>query len=164
MAILDVLAAIMLFAPLCFAAINDYRHMIVPNWVSGLIALGFVVFATAHWSAIDIQMHLVIAAVFFGIALICWFAGWLGGGDVKLLGAVGLWLGTPYAFAFLFILAIVSAVLSGILLVIRWLSSRPVESVIPVLRPAMRMAREGQFAYAIPIVLAALATLPRHFL
>ena len=164
MVILDILAAILLFAPLCFAAISDYRHMIVPNWVSGLIALGFVIFAAGHWAAIDLQMHLVIAAVFFGIALICWFAGWLGGGDVKLLGAVGLWLGTPYAFAFLFILAVVSATLSASLLVVRKLLKRPVDSFAPVLQPAMRMAHSGQFAYAIPIVVASLATLPRHFL
>ncbi len=164
MAILDIVSATLLFVPLGFAAVSDYRHMIVPNWASGLIALSFAVFAAARWTAIDLEMHLVIAAVFFGISLIFWFAGWLGGGDVKLLGAVGLWLGTPYAIAFLFLLAVISAVLSSILLAVRWLSKSPVEVVPRVFQPAMRMARSGKYAYGIPIVLAALATLPRHFL
>ncbi|MGI9462549.1 MAG: A24 family peptidase [Aestuariivirgaceae bacterium] len=164
MVILDILAGALLFVPLCIAAVTDYRHMIVPNWICGLIALGFVLFAAAHWSEIDLQMHLLIAGILFGIALICWFAGWLGGGDVKLLGAVGLWLGTPYAFAFLFILAVTSAVLSSFLLLVGKLSNRSVDSVPAALKPAMRMAKEGRFAYAIPIVLAALATLPQHFL
>lgn len=164
MIVFDVLAGLLLFIPLCIAAVSDYRYMIVPNWVCGLIALGFVVFAANHWSGIDLQMHLLIGGVMFGIALVCWFAGWLGGGDVKLLGAVGLWLGTPYTFAFLFILSVVSAVLSSLLLLAGKFSKRSVESVPIPFRPIMRMAKEGQFAYAIPIVIAAFATLPRYFL
>ena len=80
MGFVELLAAVLLFVPLCCAAISDYRYMIVPNWVSGTIALGFFVFAAGNWSDIDLQMHLLIAGVFFGAALICWFAGWLGGG------------------------------------------------------------------------------------
>lgn len=163
MVILKMLAALLLFVPLCFAAISDFRHMIVPNWASGLIALGFLPFAVVSWGVIDVQMHLVIGAVFFGVSLLCWLAGWLGGGDVKLLGAVGLWLGTPYAFAFLFILAVTSTVMSGTLLIMRRLTKCTEETVPAALKPVMRMAHGGQFAYAIPIVIAALATLPRHF-
>ncbi len=163
MILLDIVAALLLFAPLCVAGVSDYRHMIVPNWTSAAIVLGFVVFAAAHWSQLDISMHLVIAGVFFGLSLLCWFLGWLGGGDVKLLGAVGLWLGTAHAFAFLFILAVTSAVLSGALLVLRKFSRREPDDESTVLKPILRMARDGEFAYAVPIVLAAFVTLPRYF-
>ncbi|MGI9463265.1 MAG: A24 family peptidase [Aestuariivirgaceae bacterium] len=159
---LKLLAAALLIASLCYAAISDFRHMIVPNWVCGLIALGFAIHAAANWPAIDLQMHLLIAGLFFGIALVFWFAGWLGGGDVKLLGATGLWLGTDSALAFLFILAVISTIVAGgLLLVRRTMRSRDLDGTSPAIRPVLQMARNGTFPYAVPIVFAALATLPR---
>ena len=159
------MAALLLFVPLVYAAISDFRAMIVPNWISLAIVAGFVVFVAASWPQIDLQMHLVIGAVFFGISLVCWFAGWLGGGDVKLLGAVGVWLGTQLSFAFLFLLAVLSAVMAGGLLLLRLYVRRGglSDPKFPPLRRVAEMAEGGQFAYAVPIVLAGLLTLPRLF-
>ncbi len=164
MIVVKMMAAALLFVPLCYAAISDARHLIVPNWICGLIALGFIIHAFDKWPMIDLQMHMLIAGVFFGIALVCWFAGWLGGGDVKLLGAVGLWLGTQSAFAFLLVLAVSSSIMAGVLLFVRRvLRSREIDSVPGAIRPVLLIARNGTFPYAVPIVLAALVTLPKHF-
>lgn len=84
---------------LVFAAISDIRQRKISNWVNGVIALGAPAFwfasGMAFWPDVIIQLGLALAvfAAFAGLFAL----GLLGGGDVKLLGALALWL-TPLAF------------------------------------------------------------------
>ncbi len=84
---------------LVFAAISDIRERKISNVLNGTIALGAPLFwiasGMAFWPDIVIQLGLavVVFAAFAGLFAL----GWLGGGDVKLLGALALWL-TPGTF------------------------------------------------------------------
>ncbi|MEM6828227.1 MAG: prepilin peptidase [Pseudomonadota bacterium] len=84
---------------LIVAAISDIRERKIANWLNIAIAAGAPLFwfasGMAFWPDMAIQLGLAFV-VFWAFAGL--FAlGWLGGGDVKLLGALALWL-TPMSF------------------------------------------------------------------
>jgi prepilin peptidase CpaA len=156
--------AVFIFA-VCLAAIEDVRVFKIPNWASATVALAFVPYAALHLGLWDIVMHLVIAAVIFAITATFWKFRFIGGGDVKLLSAVGLWLGLEMAFPFMLLMTGASVVIAVVLLVVRHFSW-VVYSGAP-LRPMLRMvaiAETGKCPYALPIAIAALTTIPQKFL
>jgi prepilin peptidase CpaA len=74
---------------LTLAALHDVAARTIPNWMSAALALAGV---GALWSTPAASDRLLAAALLFGGAASLWRAGWLGGGDAKLLGAIGLLL------------------------------------------------------------------------
>lgn len=101
---------------LLVAAITDIRRRQIDNWLNGAIVLA----APLYWWAADFSLWPDVAyqlglalAVFAGFAVL--FAlRWMGGGDVKLLTALALWI-TP---AWYLKLLIVMALLGGLLTVV----------------------------------------------
>src|ERR1700712_2347723 len=78
---------------LLVAAVTDLRRRQIDNWLNAAIALA----APLFWLA----MGLTLGAI-----------GWMGGGDVKLLTALALWI-QPYWFAqLIFVMAIAGGVLT----------------------------------------------------
>lgn len=75
------------------ASVSDLRTRKLPNWltvpafVAGLAFHG----VTGGWSGLG--QALAGFAVGFGILFVLWLIGGGGGGDVKLMGALGAWLG-----------------------------------------------------------------------
>lgn len=100
------------------AAFTDLRSRTIEHWTCGAIAL----LAPAYWwssgyalwpdVAIQIGLALAVFAVFAGVFMI----GQMGGGDVKLLGALALWLPAVPLFTMLFVMALAGAVISIICL------------------------------------------------
>ncbi|MEL6709859.1 MAG: prepilin peptidase [Pseudomonadota bacterium] len=84
---------------LIIAAISDIRERKIANWLNLGIAAGAPLFWIATGMAIwpDMLIQLALAFVVFWAFAGLFALGWLGGGDVKLLGAIALWL-TPMAF------------------------------------------------------------------
>lgn len=88
---------------LLIATISDLRSRIIPDWVSFLILL----IGLLSFNASSITGAIIAALPFLIVAMI---TGKLGGGDVKLIGAIGFVLG-PYrgtyasVIAFLFLFA-----------------------------------------------------------
>ena len=76
------------------AAVSDLRTRQLPNW---LTVPSFVAAVVAH-SVVDglhgLSFALAGFGTGFGILLVLWLIGGGGGGDVKLMGALGAWLGT----------------------------------------------------------------------
>lgn len=95
---------LLLAAALVAAAVGDLRTRTIPNWLNGAIALG----AVAYWIAAglepwpDMALRLAVAAAVFALFAGAFALGMMGGGDVKLLGAVALWL-PPGAVLFLLV-------------------------------------------------------------
>ena len=74
-------------AALLFAALHDIAFRTIPNWVSAvLVVVGGGLRLLGH----DLPAGLVCGLVVFALAGLCWWRGWLGGGDVKLLGATAV--------------------------------------------------------------------------
>lgn len=79
---------------LLVAAAGDIRHRLIPNWLNGAIALlaipYWVSLGLDPWPVMAIQIGVALA-VFLFFALLFNF-GFMGGGDVKMIAAVALWL------------------------------------------------------------------------
>lgn len=156
--------AVFIFA-ICLAALEDVRVFKIPNWASATIAAAFVPYYMMHSWLFPIGMHLVIAAAIFAITATFWKFKFIGGGDVKLLTAVGLWLGPDLALPFMIFMTGASVVIAITLLLVRHWSWVFQASGAP--RPVLRMlaiADSGKCPYALPIAIAALMTVPERFL
>jgi prepilin peptidase CpaA len=72
---------------LCMAAAHDVLARTVPNWMPMTIAaFGIIQSALAE----RLMASLLVGAIVFVLSGLCWKRGWLGGGDVKLLGAAAI--------------------------------------------------------------------------
>lgn len=99
---------------LLFAAFSDIRRRQIDNWLNGAIALGAPLFWWASglslWPDVAIQVGLAAGAL---VILAGMFAlGWMGGGDVKLLAALALWVQPSWFFELLVIMALLGGLLT----------------------------------------------------
>ncbi len=105
----------LLAGALLMAAATDWRRRIIENWLTGGIALAAPLFWLVSgidiWPGMAIQLGVGLLVTF--IFAIMFAFGAMGGGDVKLLGALALWL-PPSAFVSL---VVAMSILGGILTV-----------------------------------------------
>jgi prepilin peptidase CpaA len=106
-------------AAVIYAAIADLTTFTIPNWVSGTLVLGFGAYALVRWNDIPVIFHLVLGAATFMICVVFWKLGWLGGGDVKFLGAASLWMGPHNIVPFMLVLALAGAAFAFLLMWVR---------------------------------------------
>ena len=99
------------------AMVSDLRTRTLPNWltVSGFVIGVLFHVITGGWGGLGFAMGGF--AVGFGILLLLWLIGGGGGGDVKLMGAVGAWLG-PQMTLIVFLLSTMFAVMGSIAVLI----------------------------------------------
>ena len=101
------------------AGIEDVRKREIANWKNAAIAL----MAPLWWWSIgmhlwpDVAIQLVLAAVVFAIFVGAFALGQMGGGDVKLIGAVALWLPFEALVWMLVAMSLIGGVLTVLLLV-----------------------------------------------
>jgi prepilin peptidase CpaA len=97
---------------LLVAAVTDIRRREIDNWLNAGIALAAPLFWIASGlSLAGIGWQIAIAAGAFAVFAGLFAMGWMGGGDVKLLTALALWI-QPYWFAQLIV---VMAIGGGVL-------------------------------------------------
>jgi len=86
-------------------AITDLRSRQIANWLTGTVALGAPLFWWASglslWPGVALQLG--IAALAFAILAVLFALRAMGGGDVKLLTALALWI-APLQFGQLIVL------------------------------------------------------------
>lgn len=106
-------ACAILIPGVIIASWYDYVQRRVPNWlnlaliVSGFIAQGY------YFGLPGVQCGAGGLVVGFGLLIVPWMMHGMGAGDVKLLAAIGVWLGwrlTLYSFALGALIGGVSAV------------------------------------------------------
>lgn len=108
---------------LVWIAAVDWRSRRIPNSLVIPLAFGGVVHAvvaTGLWAGLGACLGIVVGA---GLLFVSYARGWMGAGDVKLLGAIGAWTGVP---GVLWVL-LVASVLGGALSVIALLRATPSE-------------------------------------
>jgi prepilin peptidase CpaA len=118
---------------LLIAAFTDLRRRKIDNWLTAGVALT----APLFWWATDLSLWPGVAQQ-FGIALIAFaiLAGlfamrMMGGGDVKLLTALALWLPLQPYFTLLLLMALLGGILTVVFAVIHRLGQRPGRVQIP---------------------------------
>jgi prepilin peptidase CpaA len=148
-----------------YAMITDYRTLRIPNTISIVLALAFFPFALiAGPQAIPLLQHLGLAALIFGLLFLCFAFGWMGGGDVKLAGAIMLWVGPSQGVDFVLLFAVLGAALAlGLWSLRHALLQFPLIESVPVLSKFSGWARGGMCPYALPIGVAALIVAPEIF-
>jgi prepilin peptidase CpaA len=110
---------IVLAALLIAAAAVDIRKREIPNTIVILIALLAIPFwwstGLALWP--DMALQVGVGLIVFFLFAVAFSLGWMGGGDVKLLGALALWLPVPAVVALLVIMSLAGGVLTLVMAV-----------------------------------------------
>lgn len=87
---------VMLIAVVLFTAIaawTDLRTRRIPNRLTAPMCVAGLIFQVAFFRLEGLGIALAGFAAGFGIFFVLWMIGSAGGGDVKLMGALGPWLG-----------------------------------------------------------------------
>jgi len=143
-------AEILALASLVGAAVFDVIRREIPDTCSLLVlaaALLLMVAEPAHWHEALIQLSAGLVLFASGAAL--FFAGIWGGGDAKLAGAVGVWVGWSGVPSFVLAMALVGGVLALLILALR-----PAKRFVPWL------AAERGVPYGVAIAAAGIIVPP----
>jgi prepilin peptidase CpaA len=104
---------------LALAAAGDLRRREIPNWLNGAIAL----LAVPFWWSLgyslwpDMAQQLGVALGLFALFALLFNFGFMGGGDVKMIGALALWLPAGAVLNLLIIMSIAGGALTLAMLV-----------------------------------------------
>ncbi len=141
-------------------AIRDITTFTIPNYVSYGLAALFVPFAVLGLDQTAAWLHVGLGLVVLLICLVFWKLKWLGGGDVKFLAAVSLWMGPQGILLFLVLLTAISACLVLLLRFARERNSIVQASGWPaVVKQMVQKAEENAIPYGLPTAIAALAVM-----
>jgi prepilin peptidase CpaA len=100
------------------AAFSDLRHRTIANWLNAAIALGAPLFWFASWQSGDMSLwpgiawQVGVAIAAFALLAGLFALGAMGGGDVKLLTALALWIPPMLFVQLLIAMALVGGVLT----------------------------------------------------
>jgi prepilin peptidase CpaA len=111
-----VLAACVAGFTLAAAAI-DYRTKKIPNWLTVPAAIAALMFHLVTGGGTGLLLALAGFAIGFALLILPWILGGGGMGDVKLLAALGTWLG-PLMILPAFGLGAICALMMGIMLMV----------------------------------------------
>ena len=76
------------------AAVFDWRSRTIPNWLNAAFALGAIPFWWATGLPLwpGVALHVGVAFAVLAVFAMLFQLGMMGGGDVKMLAAIALWL------------------------------------------------------------------------
>ena len=141
------LLAIMLLV----AAVIDVRTFTISNSLNLAIAL----LAPLYWLSIALPLwpnaaiQLAVGAGVFGLLALAFYAGMMGGGDVKLAAALTLWFSPASTLKFLILMSLAGGVLTLFMVALHRLRGRTGRPEIP---------------YGVAIAFGGLAILTQRFL
>lgn len=102
------------------AALSDLTTMRIPNWLSGLLIVGFFPTALVVGLPLDlVGLHVGVAVVALLVGMGLFALRVIGGGDAKLIAVACLWLGPSASFEFVLWTAVFGGLLSVALIVAR---------------------------------------------
>ena len=136
---------------LLYAAVVDVRTFTISNRLNLAIAL----LAPVSWLSVgmplwpDAAIIVAVAAGVFVLLAAAFYAGMMGGGDVKLAAALALWFSPATTITFLIWMSIGGGVLTVVVLVLHRLKKKPGKPEVP---------------YGVAIAFGGLAILIQRFL
>ena len=145
------LLLVVLAAILVVAAVIDVRTFTISNRLNLTVAL----LAPVYWASValspwpDIAVQLAGGAVVFVLLAGAFYAGMMGGGDVKLAAALALWFSPVSTIKFLVLTSIAGGVLT---------------LVIIALHRARKREGRPEIPYGVAIAFGGLAILTQRFL
>ena len=127
------LIAALLAIALIRAAWGDLQTRTIPNWLNILIAAGAPLWWWTHGWALwpDIVLQLGFALTIFAIFAGCFAIGAMGGGDVKLITALSLWLPLTPLVRMLFVMSLLGGLVTLVTLVAHRMLKRSGSPEVP---------------------------------
>ncbi|MDQ0251709.1 prepilin peptidase CpaA [Sphingomonas kyeonggiensis] len=103
------------------AGIQDARTREIANWKNAAIALMAPLWWWAHGLALwpDVALQAGVAALVFAFFVGAFALGQMGGGDVKMIGALALWLPVQPLVWMLVLMSLIGGVLTLIMVIER---------------------------------------------
>jgi len=122
-----------LAAMIVAAAIWDLRTRTIPNGLNAAIALLAIPFWWASGTVLwpDMVLHIAIAAAVLGLFAVAFAFGAMGGGDVKMVAALVLWLPPTAVIVMLVIMSLAGGVLTLVMVARHRLSRAEHQLEIP---------------------------------
>lgn len=118
---------------LVVAAVIDIRTFTISNRLNLTVALlAPLYWWTAHlplWP--DIGLQVAVAAGVFALLAVAFYAGMMGGGDVKLAAALALWFSPQSTLKFLIFMSIAGGLLTLVVMVLHRMKKKPGKPEIP---------------------------------
>ena len=106
---------------LLIAAFTDLRRRQIDNWLNAAIALGAPAFWLANGqSRVDVGFHLAIALVMFFLLALLFALRAMGGGDVKLLTALALWIEPVWFVKLLMVMSLLGGALTIVVAILHF--------------------------------------------
>lgn len=143
------------------AALSDVTSFTIPNRISALLIAAFFPAMLAlgrPFGEMGVDAAVCFVALLAGMGMFA--AGWIGGGDAKLLAAASLWLGVPAMPIFLIVTALAGGGLAMLLMNVRSPWVQPYLSGAPSW--LSRLATPGaDVPYGVAIATGALAAFPQ---
>lgn len=136
---------------LIYAAVVDVRTFTISNRLN----LGIALLAPVYWFSVglplwpDAAIQVAIAAGVFVLLAAAFYAGMMGGGDVKLAAALALWFSPVMTVNFLIWMSIGGGVLTAVVLLLHRAKKKPGKPEVP---------------YGVAIAFGGLAILIQRFL
>ena len=144
---LALLSALVLL--LVSAGIQDARTREIANWKNAAIALLAPIWWWSHGLAWhDIAQLAGIAAAVFAFFCVAFYFSWMGGGDVKMIGALALWLPLAGLVWMLIVMSLVGGGLTAVVLLEHRLRRRTTQIEIPY---GVAIAIAALFAFREPL-------------
>jgi prepilin peptidase CpaA len=147
----ELLLLLWLAAMLIVAAVIDIRTFTISNRLSLAVTLGAPVYwlsiALAPWPGMVIQ--LAAGGIVFTLLACAFYLGMMGGGDVKLAGALALWFPPAGTIKFLVFMSLAGGALT--LGIVAW-------------HKVLRREGRPQIPYGVAIAFGGLAILAQRFL
>jgi prepilin peptidase CpaA len=118
---------------LIYAAIVDVRTFTISNRLNLAIAL----LAPVSWLSVgmplwpDAAIIVAVAAGVFALLAVAFYAGMMGGGDVKLASALALWFSPVTTVNFLIWMSIGGGVLTAVVLALHRMKKKPGKPEVP---------------------------------
>jgi len=133
------------------AGIQDARTREIADWKNSAIALLAPLWWWSNGLPLwpDLAIQIGVAALVFGLFWVAFHFGQMGGGDVKMIGALALWFPFESLLRMLIIMSLLGGALTLLLLIERALKRKISTIEVP---------------YGVAIAIAALISLPEPFL
>jgi prepilin peptidase CpaA len=143
-----------------FAAATDLLTMKIPNRISVVLVLAFFPLALlaglSGWTILD---HVAAGVLMLALGVLLFIPGWFGGGDAKLMAAIGLWIGTENLMAYMLWVALAGGVIAAAFLAVR---SVPLPRVLLGEAWALRLHRHDTgIPYGLALAAGALMVYPQ---
>lgn len=127
------LLIVILAAGLLVAIAGDLRARTIPNWLNAaiaLLAIPFWLFSGLSWWP-DVAMQVATATALFGLFALLFYFGAMGGGDVKLIAALALWLPPLATLKLIVLMSLAGGALTILMLARHRLARRDTPLEIP---------------------------------